>query len=127
MRVVYVSVLAALAMSGFMSCSRLAFAAGDAALGRMLYQRTCFGCHGDKETVQNVGPSLVGVLGRRAGTVAGTPYSRKLYEAAIVWDEKSLNRYLASPWDAVHGTIMPVGVHDPRQRDDIIAYLQTLR
>ncbi len=127
MRVVYVSVLAALAMSGLMSGSQSAFAEGDAARGRTLYLRTCFGCHGDKETVQNVGPSLVGVLGRRAGTVGGSVYSRSLYQADIVWDEKSLQRYLASPTDVVHGTIMPISVYDPRERDDIIAYLKTLQ
>ena len=122
-----VAVLAALAMSGLLSRPQLAFADGDAAQGRKVYQRWCIGCHGDKETVQSVGPSLVGLIGRRAGTVGGSPYSRNLYESGIVWDEKSLQRYLASPRDAVHGTIMPIGVHDPRERDDIIAYLKTLQ
>jgi cytochrome c len=59
--------------------------------------------------------------------MGGSPYSRNLYEAGIVWDEKSLQRYLASPSDAVHGTIMPISVHNPRERDDIIAYLKTLQ
>jgi cytochrome c len=122
-----VVVLAALAMSGLLSRPQSAFADGDAAQGRKVYQRWCIGCHGDKETVQSVGPSLVGLLGRRAGTVGGSPYSRNLYESGIVWDEKSLQRYLASPTDAVHGTIMPIGVHDPREQDDIIAYLKTLQ
>ena len=59
--------------------------------------------------------------------MGGTPYARSLYEANIVWDEKSLQRYLTSPSDAVHGTIMPIGVHNPQKRDDIIAYLKTLQ
>jgi len=59
--------------------------------------------------------------------VGGTPYARSLYEANIVWDEKSLQRYLTSPSDAVHGTIMPIGLHNPKERDDIIAYLKTLK
>lgn len=127
MRFLNVAVLAALAMSGLLSRPQLASAEGDAAQGRKAYQRWCIGCHGDKETVQSVGPSLVGLLGRRAGTVGGTAYARNLYEANIVWDEKSLQRYLTSPTDEVHGTIMPIGVHDPRDRDDIIAYLKTLQ
>ena len=59
--------------------------------------------------------------------MGGTPYARSLYEANIVWDEKSLQRYLTSPSDAVHGTIMPVALQDPKERDDVIAYLKTLR
>ncbi len=127
MRFLNVVVVAALAMSGLLGLSKLASAQGDAVQGRDLYQRSCIGCHGDKETVQRVGPSLVGLVGRRAGTVAGSPYSRNLYDADIVWNEKSLQSFLASPTDAVHGTIMPIGVHDPRERDDIIAYLKTLK
>ena len=127
MRFLNFAVLVALAMSGLLSRPQLASAEGDAAQGRKVYQRWCIGFHGDKETVQSVGPSLVGLLGRRAGTVGGSLYSRNLYEAGIVWDEKSLQRYLASPSDAVHGTIMPISVHNPRERDDIIAYLKTLQ
>ena len=127
MRFLNVAVLVALAMSGLLSRPQLASAEGDAAQGRNVYQRWCIGCHGDKETVQSVGPSLVGLLGRRAGTVGGSPYSRNLYESGIVWDEKSLQRYLASPTDEVHGTIMPIVLQNPKERDDVIAYLKTLR
>ena len=127
MRFLNVAVLVALTMSGLLSRPQLASAEGDAAQGRKLYQRWCIGCHGDKETGQSVGPSLVGLLGRRAVTMGGSPYSRNLYEAGIVWDEKSLQCYLASPSDAVHGTIMPIVVHDPQERDDSIAYLRTLQ
>jgi cytochrome c len=127
MRILKVSVLAALAMSGLLSQPRLSSAEGDAARGKNGYQRWCIGCHGDKETVQSVGPSLVGLFGRRAGMVGTTPYSRNLYQSGIVWDEKSLQRYLASPTDEVHGTIMPIALQNPKERDDVIAYLKTLR
>lgn len=125
MRYLNVAVLAALAMSALLSRPQFASAEGDAAQGKKGYQRWCIGCHGDKETVQSVGPSLLGLFGRRAGTVGASTYSRNLYKSGIVWDEKSLQRYLASPSEAVHGTIMPIGLHDPQERDDIIAYLKT--
>lgn len=118
-------VLAAGALLG--AAAPTAFAAGDAARGRLAYQRACIACHGDGETASSAGPSLVGLLGRRAGTVAGTPYGRNLYESGIVWDEAALRRYLASPSDEVHGTIMPIGVHDPAARDDLVAYLKSLK
>jgi cytochrome c2 len=104
-----------------------AFAEADVARGKKLYRTWCVGCHGDKETAASVGPSLVGLIGRRAGTVNGTPYARNLYRANITWDEQSLNRYLAAPSEEVHGTIMPVGVQDAGERIDLIAYLKTLK
>jgi hypothetical protein len=29
--------------------------------------------------------------------------------------------------DEVHGTIMPIGVSDPVERDDLLAYLKSLK
>jgi cytochrome c2 len=126
MRQVKVAVIAALAAATVAGAVQPAVADGDAARGKKLYQRTCINCHGDDKKAASVGPPLLHLLGRRAGTVNGTPYGRNLYASGIVWDETSLNRYLASPSDQVHGTIMPIGVDDPRDRDDIIAYLKTL-
>ena len=127
MHLVKHAVIAALTAAALSSAAQPAFAEGDAVRGKKLYQRSCIGCHGDKETATSVGPPLVGLIGRRAGTVAGTPYGRSLYESGIVWDEASLRRYLASPSQEVHGTIMPIGVQDPRERDDLIAYLKSMK
>jgi cytochrome c len=102
-------------------------AEGDAVSGKKAYLRSCAACHGHATAAAGPGPSLAGLFGRRAGTVNGTPYGKNLYEANIVWDEASLQRYLASPTDAVHGTIMPIGIHEPTERADVIAYLKTLK
>jgi cytochrome c len=109
------------------SCARPALAEGNPARGKKLYEDWCVGCHGDDGAARNFGPGLAGLIGRRAGTVGGTPYGKSLYEANIVWSETTLDRYLASPTDEVHGTIMPIGVHDTAERRDLIAYLKTLR
>lgn len=116
-----------LAIVAFAAAQPPALAEGDAARGRKAYERWCVGCHGDGAEGRNPGPSLAGLFGRRAGTVGGTPYAKNLYDANIVWNEASLQRYLASPADEVHGTIMPIGIHDPGERADVIAYLKTLK
>jgi cytochrome c2 len=102
-------------------------AEGNAAIGRTLYERRCLGCHGDANTPNAQGPSLVGVVGRKAGSSGGGATSRALAESGIVWDEATLKQYLAAPGDKVHGTIMPVGTQRPQDREDLIAYLKSLR
>ena len=124
MRLMGIAVIAWLSVAG---SALPASAEGNAARGKLAYQRSCLGCHGDSKTAASPGPSLVGLIGRRAGTVAGTPYGRNLYASGIIWDEAALRRYLASPSDEVHGTIMPVGVSDPVERDDLLAYLKSLK
>ena len=101
-------------------------AAGDAPAGKKLYDKSCRGCHGDAKT-QGTAPTLVGIVGRQAGTSSTGATSRALSESGIVWDEASMQAYLASPGDKVHGTIMPIGVQRAADRDDLIAYLKSLR
>jgi cytochrome c len=104
-----------------------ALAQGDAAAGKKLYQATCVGCHGDAKTAPTTGPSLAGLIGRKAGTSAGGVISRANTESRIVWDEKTLDQYLAAPSEKIHGTIMPIGVKNPKERADLIAYLKTMK
>ena len=104
-----------------------AFAQGNAVAGKAIYEARCAGCHEEGHGQVTLGPSLVGIIGRKAGTQGGGTNSRGLTESGITWDEASLRSYLASPSDKVHGTIMPVGVKEPRERDDLIAYLASLR
>jgi cytochrome c len=103
-----------------------AAAAGDAKAGRKLYEDKCLSCHGDAKTRGTLGPSLIGIIGRKAGTGGGAQ-SRAMSESNITWDEQTLNEYLAAPSEKVHGTIMPIGVQRAQDRDDLIAYLKSMR
>jgi cytochrome c len=72
-----------------------------------------------------MGPHLQGLFGRKAGTIEGAHfYSDALKESGIVWDEATLDSYLAAPTKAVPGTTMMIGVPDAQQRADLIAYLK---
>ena len=105
---------------------------GDAGRGKTLFQASCAICHttslGPGNTViVKQGPSLAGVLGRRAGTGLGFNYTKALSESGLVWDAAALDRFLTSPLAAVPGTTMPMPIPEATNRLDVIAYLATLR
>ena len=102
-------------------------AEGDAAAGRKLYQNKCLSCHGDAKTKGTLGPSLVGIIGRKASDPGEGTKSRAMSEADFVWSETVLDEYLAAPSNKVHGTIMPVGISRAQDRTDLIAYIKTMR
>jgi len=109
----------ALALAG---ATTTGFAAPDAARGEALYAR-CMACHALAQ--DRVGPRHCGLLGRTSGSVRGFDYSPAMQKARIVWNEQTLDRFLASPLRAVPGTSMTYdGVTDAAERADLIAYLK---
>ncbi len=67
------------------------------------------------------------MVGRKAGTGAGSSYSRALLASGLTWDAATLDRYLASPTTLVPGTKMAVAVPEAADRQALIAYLVTLK
>ena len=107
--------------------SSTGFAAGDAAAGQQVFASSCSICHTTEPGVNKIGPSLAGVFGRKSGTEAGFDYSPALKAAAITWDEKTLNQFIQNPGADVHGTKMFVSVPGSDDRQNVIAYLKTLK
>ncbi|HZS85371.1 MAG TPA: cytochrome c oxidase assembly protein [Stellaceae bacterium] len=92
--------------------------------GQQLFATRCAACH-DLDR-NKAGPLLGGVVGRRAGAVAGYHYSAALREAGIAWSAESLDKWLADPRAFLPGARMPIKVTDAAARRDIIAYLKSL-
>jgi cytochrome c len=98
-------------------------AAGDPARGEKLYGR-CTACHA--LDYDRVGPRHCGLFGRKAGSIAAFDYSPAMKQSGIVWSVKTLDRFLADPPGSVPGTTMTyAGIADPKERDDLIAYLES--
>lgn len=104
-----------------------AMASADAPLPGQAAFSQCAACHVVSPGRNGVGPNLHGVVGRRAGTVAGYGYSPAMLGSAQTWDRASLDRYLADPQAVVPGTRMAWTVADATQRTQLIDYLETLR
>lgn len=99
-----------------------ALTVGDSKAGEAIYSR-CLGCHSLE--YNRTGPKHCGLLGRRAGNAPDYEYSPAMKRSKLVWNEKTLDRFLADPLTTVPGTTMTyAGVPDPQDRADLIAYLK---
>lgn len=96
----------------------------DPSAGKDLFGRRCSGCHATDSNKE--GPRLRGVLGRKAGTVAGFSYSDALRNSGIIWTADLLNQWLQNPEALVMGNDMEFRVPNPDERAALIAYLKTL-
>lgn len=104
---------------------QLAGLTGDPTRGQKLFAQ-CRTCHVVEPGVNRVGPSLHGIVGRKAGTVPNYQYSAANKNSGITWTEDQLFPYLENPRKFMPGTKMSyAGMRDPQQRADLIAYLKT--
>jgi cytochrome c len=106
-----------------------AFADGDAMAGKAVFGK-CTACHSADQPKNRVGPYLTGVVGRHAAAVADytkySPAMKKAGAGGMVWDEKTLATYLASPKTVVPGTkMMFSGLKSEADIANVIAYLRT--
>lgn len=87
----------------------------------------CMACHGTKPGETRMGPSMAGVVGRKAATVSGYNYSQPMQKSGIVWTDAKLDAFMANPKAVVPGTKMFFqGVKSAGQRQAIVAYLKSL-
>jgi cytochrome c len=98
---------------------------GDPARGERMF-RGCAPCHSLEPNRNMTGPSLAGLWNRKAGTLSSfTRYSPALKSVDIVWDDKTLDAWLADPQHFVPGNTMTFpGVRDARERADLLAFLK---
>lgn len=99
--------------------------AADATHGKTLFQ-ACAACHSEKPDA--IGPSLKGVVGRKAAALEDFRYSGPMRRANLTWDDANLRAYIMDPQATVKGNRMPFGgLRDPGDVDDVVAYLKTLQ
>ncbi|HTB83614.1 MAG TPA: PQQ-dependent sugar dehydrogenase [Candidatus Sulfotelmatobacter sp.] len=105
---------------------------GSVDRGKIYFQVNCAICHSAELARNNTviirqGPSLVGVVGRPAGTCGHFNYTPAILNSGLTWDAATLDRFLSNPPVAVPGTLMPMPVPDAGNRADVIAFLSTLK
>jgi cytochrome c len=117
------TVIAGLLLAG----SGSAALAADPAAGEKIFKAQCGICHAVAAAENRIGPTLFGVVGRRAGSVPGFNYTADHKKLDITWDAANLDKYLTNPRAMVPDTSMVyAGLKDDAERADLVAYLETL-
>lgn len=109
-----------------------AHADGDVQAGEKTFKSSCSRCHTIEEGGKDkVGPNLFGVFGATAGTRVASfekRHSKTMKESGVVWDEETLDEFLANPKEFMPKNRMTFpGVKDEHDREDLIAYLKTAK
>jgi cytochrome c len=105
-----------------------AMAAGDPQAGESVFKKKCAVCHTTVPGQNKIGPSLHGVVGHHSAAAPNFAYSEAMKKADKTWDAATLETYLENPRGVVPGTkmIFP-GLKDEKERQDVIAYLETFK
>jgi cytochrome c len=114
-------VVLSLALAALMVAPARAQDAGEA-----VFKKNCSICHTTEPGKNKIGPSLAGVVGRKAGSAPNYSYSEANKSSGATWDEATLDTYLTAPTKFVPGTkmIFP-GLKNPDDRKAVIAWLKT--
>jgi cytochrome c2 len=101
----------------------------EAARGKQIAGTQCSACHHfDKGGGTLVGPDLYGVYGTKIASVPGYSFSPALKKHTGNWDAVNLNDWLKSPSTFAPGTYMTFpGLPSQKDRNDVIAYLKSLK
>lgn len=119
-------IVCTLCLSGALLAPSESLAQGDAKTGEKIYLK-CRSCHVLDQPTNKMGPHLMGLFGRKAGTVEGFQYSEAMKQAGengLIWNEETLKKFLASPKAMIPGTSMRFWGLWENQIDDLNVYLK---
>ncbi|MEO6185244.1 MAG: c-type cytochrome, partial [Steroidobacteraceae bacterium] len=122
--------LAMAALLGAAAAPAFAADAGpNANAGKAFFRAQCALCHSAEPNDNGgaQGPSLHGVLGRKAASTSTFSYSPALKSSGLTWDGPTLDRFLASPTTVVPGTSMVIPVPQQGDRASLVAYFTAVR
>lgn len=106
-----------------------AWAGGDPRKGADVFAEECGDCHSSVAGKNKKGPSLNGIVGRKAASLADfSGYSEAMKQSGITWTVDKIDSYVAQPKKVVAGGKMKYdGLAESGSRADVIAYLMSLK
>jgi cytochrome c len=118
--------LTAIAMTMGLATTTMGWAAdGDVTRGQRAFN-ACAACHSLEPNRNMTGPSLAELWNRKAGSLSSFPrYSPELKSSGIVWDDQTLDAWIADPQHLIPGNQMTFpGIKNRQQREDLLAFLK---
>ena len=87
--------------------------------------KKCTACHSIAQGGGNkIGPTLWGVLGRKAGSISDYKYSKAMAAHGKTWSFDEMNSFLIKPKDWIKGTKMSfAGLKNAKDRAAVILYM----
>jgi cytochrome c2 len=120
--------LFAIAAAGMLALALPANAQDAAQAGAQVFKTNCAVCHSADPDQNRIGPSLFGVVGRKAGTAPNYTYSDAMKNSGLTWTPSQLDTYLTNPKGVVANTkMMFLGLKSQDDRKAVIGYLATLK
>ncbi len=93
-------------------------------MGKKIFIQKCAACHSFNAEDDMMGPHLINIIGRKAGSLKGVEYSRAMKKSGIIWDKKSLNQFIKNPAGFIPNNKMSVaGINKLAQRKALIDYM----
>ena len=117
------------ALSLLATLSSAAAAQEESDPGKVAFNNACRTCHSFKAGDNRLGPSLHGVVGRKAGALEGFAFSPAMKGSGVTWDEATLDKFISDPNQVVSGNKMQPfgGITDAAEREKIVGYLKSLK
>lgn len=117
--------LATLSAAVILALGPEARADGDPVKGEKVFAK-CKTCHEIASDKNKVGPTLQGVIGRKAGTVPGFKYSEAMLGSGVVWDAQAIAEYARQPKEFIPGNKMVfAGLKKDDEVEDLIAFIES--
>ena len=119
----------ALLAGSFVAAAALAQMAPSGTDPQVAFNNHCRTCHSAEPGDNRLGPSLHGVMGRKAGSVEGYSYSPGFKTTKLVWDDANMDKFIENPNSVFPGSNMATfaGLSDQAQRRAIVDYLKSLK
>lgn len=103
--------------------------ADDIEQGKQVFRR-CAACHYADKNANKVGPTLLNLMGRQAGTVDGYNFTASMVDAGkngLIWNRDTLLQYLHNPREMVKGTRMAsIKLNNDTDIENLISYLKSV-
>lgn len=93
--------------------------------GEGVFKKYCQVCHTTEAGKNKIGPSLAGIVGRKAGSVPGFNYTDANKNSGVTWNEATFMEYIKDPRAKIPNTkmIFP-GIKNEKEAGDLWAYLK---